>query len=337
MTPIRPFRLQPGDTIGIVSPSSPIAAYCPRRLARGVKQLEERGFKVLLGTHVSARRAHTAGTITQRLDDFHAMVGDPSVKAIVTSIGGFNSNQLLDGLDYGLIRHNPKIIMGYSDITFLLLAIHKMTGLVTFQGPQLLVQMAEHGGFSGYSWDWFERILVKGLGPVELTPSLTMISEKLWWDKEDDRPRQVDPHSGPKVVRPGKTSGRLVAGNLGTMMSLAGTPFFPDLQGAILCIEDCEPDTPASIDRSLTQLRLMGVFDKIAAMVVGRFEPKVGYSKDDSFEEAVLQATRGHDFPLGMDFDFGHTDPLFILPNGIRAEVDFGDRARLSLLEPAVQ
>jgi len=333
---IVPSRLRAGDTIGIVSPASPVATFCPKRLAHGVENLEKMGFSVHVAEHATARHGHTAGTIEDRVSDIHAMFSDADVRAIITTIGGFNSNQLLEYLDYDLIACHPKVLMGYSDITAMLLAIHKMTGLVTFLGPAIMPQFGEVDGLHRYTTEWFRTILMEPNLPIELTPSNLSIHEELRWDTEDTRPRIEEPHFGPRVLRKGLATGPIIAGNLGTMLALVGTRYFPDLDGVILCIEDDEEESPATIDRFLTQLRHMGVFERIAALVAGRFHPSVGFSDRDSLKDIILTATEGCDIPIAVDFDFGHTDPMFILPNGVRAHVDFRERAHLQLLEEPV-
>lgn len=333
---IVPSRLRAGDTIGIVSPASPVAAFCPKRFARGVENLEKMGFSVRVAEHATARYGHTAGTIEDRVSDIHAMFSNTEVSAIITTIGGFNSNQLLEYLDYDLIARHPKILMGYSDITALLLAIHKMTGLVTFLGPAIMPQFGEVDGLHRYTRKWFHTVLMEPTLPIELTPSNLSIHEQLRWDIEDTRPRCEEPHPGSRVLKDGAATGPIIAGNLGTMLALAGTRYFPDIDGVILCIEDDEEESPATIDRFMTQMRHMGVFEQIAAFAVGRFHPSVGFSDRDSLEEILLTATKGFDIPVAIDFDFGHTDPMFILPNGIRAHVDFCERVRLELLEEPV-
>jgi len=332
----KPSHLRPGDTIGIVSPSSPVAAFCPRRLERGIGSLQALGFKVLVSPNARARSGHTAGLIQQRVDDLHGMFRNPEVKAIIATIGGLNSNQLLDRLDYDLIRSNPKILVGYSDITALLVGIHRMTGLVTFLGPALLPQFGESGGLHSYTERWFRSVLMASEQSLEITPSFLSIHELLRWDLEDNRPRKSEPHVGPRVLRRGRASGPIVAGNLGTMLALAGSPYFPDLGGTILCIEEDESETPGTVDRFLTQLRLMGAFERIAALVVGRFHPKVGFSPEDSLEALVLSATEGYEVPVAIDFDFGHTDPMCLFPQGIRAEVDFTEGPILRFCESGV-
>lgn len=333
---LKPARLAPGDAIGVMSPASPVAAFCPRRFERGVANLGALGFEVVVGAHARARHGHTAGTVAERVADLHGFFRDPAIKAVITTIGGFNANQLLDRLDYDLIRANPKILMGYSDVTALLAGIHQQTGLVTFLGPAIMPQFGEADGLHAYSTGWFRQVLLDGAAPLVLTPSGISVHERLAWDQADTRPRVAVPDPGPKVLRPGRAEGPIVAGNLGTLLGILGSPYFPDLDGVVLCVEEDESETPATVDRFFTQLRLMGAFARIAALVVGRFHPEVGFGPDDPLEALVMQATEGFELPVAIGFDFGHTDPMLVLPYGVRAEVDFGAGARLTLLEAGV-
>lgn len=295
------------------------------------------GFRVRVAENARAIGGHTAGTVEQRLDDLHAMFADDAVRAIVCSIGGYNSNQLLDGLDYDLIRENPKILLGYSDPTFLLLGIHAVTGLATFHGPCVMVQFGEYGGLHPYTERWFRAVLMNAEPPGELHPSGLRIHERLEWDRDDTRPRHEERHARPRTLRTGMAEGRIVAGNLTTLTSLAGTRYLPDLQNAILCIEVSEEEPAAWADRDLTHLRLMGVFEEISALVVGRTHPGSGFSAEDPLERLLLDATEDRDLPLALGFDFGHTDPMFTLPIGPNAIADFGGGApRLELTQGAV-
>lgn len=336
---ILPNKLKNGDIIGIVSPSSGVAEMCPRRLKRGLEELKRLGFHVLVGKHARKRDKYMAGSIEERLEDLHNMFSNPHVKAIVTTIGGTCSHQLLDELDYDLIRRNPKIFMGYSDITALHLAIYKKTGLVTFLGPAILPQFGECGGLLDYTNYYFHETLIAG-NAVQFQNSKQWIAEHLKWDEDDNRKRKTIHNSGMKVLKAGEGRGKIIAGNMGVLLLLAGTPYFPDLKGAILCVEDDENETPASIDRYFTHMRHLGVFDEIQALVIGRFHPKVGLgTENEILKEIVFRTTRGYHFPVVYDVDFGHTDPMFILANGIHAALAAKENGEISfrMLEAAVQ
>ena len=334
--PLRPPHLQRGATIGIVSPSAPVAARQPRRWQRGLRSLKALGFEVKVGQHALSDTGHTAGRAEDRAADITSLFLDDEVDTILATIGGYNSNQLLEHLDFDAIRTHPKILMGYSDTSALLLAILEMTGLVTFMGPALLPQFAEPAGLHPFTAKALQALLLEPTRQQTLEPSGTWIRERQRWGVNDDRPRGEVPNPGPRVVREGRASGRLVAGNLGTMLVLAGSPYFPNLDGAVLCIEEDELETPASVDRYLTQLRTMGAFEQIAALLVGRFSPDVGFTDSHHLASLLLEATHGYAFPIATGFDFGHTDPMLTLPIGVRTEIDLTGQPRWTLLEPAV-
>ncbi len=337
MNVVRPRRLQVGDTIGIVSPASPIAAFCPRRLERGVAELKRLGFNVIVGDHARTRTGHTAGTIEQRLQDLHEMFENPAVRCIITTIGGYNAHQLLEEMNFDLIARNPKIIMGYSDITSILASVHHMTNLVTFMGPAILPQFGEFGGMLSYTKDRFTEALMTP-GSAGLIPTSTLwTDEMLLWDEEDNRDRHMKPNGGLKILKHGRAMGPILAANTGTLLLLSGTRYFPNVVGRILCLEDDETETPATIDRYFTHLRQMGVFGQIAGLVIGRFHSKVPFSEEDSLEQLLSTATRGYDFPIVINADFGHTDPMMVLPNGVQAMLEAtDDGACFAINEPAV-
>ncbi len=335
--PLKPPPLRPGDKIEIVSPASPVPALRPERFGRGTSNLEALGFKVHVAENACALHGHTAGTVEERVHDLHAAFIDDEVRAIVCSIGGYNSNALLEHLDYGLIRDNPKILMGYSDITALLLAVHAKTGLVTFLGPSLMVQFGEYDGLHPYTESYLREILMNPDPPGKLVASGVSIHEYLEWDQDDTRPRHEEPCEAPRTLRPGRAEGRMLAGNLCTLAALAGTPYLPDLEGVVLCVEVSDEEDSAWTDRYLTQLRQVRAFEQAAALVVGRVHPDSGFTNEDPLEDLLLGATAGTDIPIATGFDFGHTDPMFVLPNGVRSVADFGDlEPELSLIEPAV-
>lgn len=333
----KPVKLIVGDTVGIVSPASGVATFCPQRMKRGISCLQDMGFNVVLGEHCTESTGHTAGTIEHRVSDLHAMYSNNNVKAIITTIGGYNSHQLLDELDYELIGSNPKILLGYSDITALQLGIFSRTGIVTYMGPAILHQFGEFSGLFEYTRDSFEQVLMKSESSNQIMAAEAWTDESLLWDIEDDHRRTLKTSDGWKVLKHGEAVGRIVSGNMSTLLLLAGTEYLPDMTGAILCLEDDETTNPAIIDRYLTQLRHMGVYDQISALIVGRFPTKTGFSEEDSLENLLRIATRGYSLPIVYDFDFGHTDPMMILPNGVEAALNVTrEHIQFQLLESAV-
>jgi muramoyltetrapeptide carboxypeptidase len=330
MTPkpaLRPARLRSGDAIGVVSPGAPVAATTPRRLRRGLDELVRRGFRVRVGEHAAAR-----ATPEEKLSDLHSMFADDEVRAIICTIGGSDSHQLLDRLDFDLVAARPKLFVGYSDITALHAAIWSLTGLAVVQGPALLPQWGEFGGIDDYSWESWERTLMRSEPAGEVAVSPVWFYERLQYDSEDDRPRRREPNAGPRVVRDGAGEGPIVAAHLSTLLLLAGTEWWPDLAGALLCLEASEDEPGWWVERSLHHLRHLGVWERVAGVAFGRFHPESVIAAE-LLDRFLLEATRGSDFPIAVDFDFGHTDPMCCLPWGVRARLE---GTRLTLIEPAV-
>jgi len=335
---IKPVMLKQGDTIGVISTASPVAALCPNRFQRGIHELEKMGFKVKVGNHARNKIGHLAGTVEERLEDFHEMVQNPEVKAIINTIGGYNSHQLLEYIDYDLIQKNPKIFLGYSDFTSLLLAIHKKCNLITFMGPALLPQFGEYNGIFDYTKTMLQAVTMKKTDKLNISPSSFWTGEKLKWDVEDLRPRKMEQNTGPLTLRAGKAKGKILAGNMGTMLLLAGTDYLPSFENKILFLEEDEEEKPGTIDRYLTQLRHIGAFEKINGIVFGRFHPNVSFSNDYTFEDIVNEATKGFDFPIISNVDFGHTDPMITIPNGIEVEIEaLFHQAQITFCENAVK
>jgi muramoyltetrapeptide carboxypeptidase len=199
-----------------------------------------------------------------------------------------------------------------------------------------MVQFGEFDGVDPYTWSMFERTVMRAEPAGELGPSSKWTDELLEWDERDDRRRVRRTNGGPRVVRPGVAEGPIVAGNLVTLLALAGTSFWPDLDGAILCLEDDAEETPARVDRMLTQLRLLGAYERIAGLALGRFQTASGFGPDAPLDPIVLETMRGHEFPIVADLDFGHTDPMFCLPWGLHGRLDATDQPRFELREAAV-
>jgi len=303
---------------------------------RSVSNLESKGYKVKLGAHVRDKLGHKAGTKEDRLADLHAMYRDESVKLIMTSLGGFNSNELLDDLDYDLVRGNPKGLVGYSDITALHLAVHSKTGLSSFYGPHLMSQFGEYPDVLPYTWGCFEKVVCQANPPGRIEPSKVWTEERPEYDQDDNRPRSMKQAAGWKALRTGHASGPLLGGEITTLVIQTGTAYMPSLDGSIFFWEDYGSSL-AWVDRFLANLLTKGVFDKISGMLVGRtktagFEPtSTGYGLDD----IILEKTKGYDFPVMINMDFGHTDPIMTLPIGVKATMH-SEEGYLSIDEPAV-
>ena len=312
------------DLVGVVSLSAPVAAFCPKRLERGIENLKNLGFNVLLGKHVSALDNFTAGTAKQRADDINAMFADDKVKAIIVTIGGYNANDVLDLLDYDLIKkNNHKIIMGYSDATVLLYALYKKAQVKCIMGPMILPQFAEYPTIQDFTLKSFIEVTsnINTNKVYRLPISNQYTEEMLAWDKDDVRPRVMKENKGWKIISPGRAEGILIPANLNTLSQLIGTVYMPDFDSAVLFIEDDDAETPASIQRMLRHFKQVGLLDNIKGIVFGRFQEKSEVSKDSL--EFILRNIFGDiNFPVISNVDFGHTDPMISLSLGNNVIID---------------
>jgi muramoyltetrapeptide carboxypeptidase len=329
---IAPPTVRPGDKVRIVSPSWGGAGLFPHRLARGRKALDDLGLRTEMGSNALWVSDHVAGSAQQRADDLNDAFKDPEVRAIFCAIGGDHCNQVLPYVDWAALRRDPKPIVGFSDITVLLWAVLARTGVRSFYGPTVLTGLAEYPSDLDYTREHLVAALLSGEPQGFIRSSEAWTDEYLEWSVMADlvRPRRLTPNAGPRTLRRGKAQGMLVGGCLPSIMHLRGTPYWPELEGAILFWETPEGGyTPADVDSHLADLKLSGVFDQIAGMVIGR-----PYAYDQparaEFERIVLQSTREWAFPIICDMDFGHTDPVCTLPIGASAALD-GDATHLIL------
>ena len=292
-----PNALKPGAVIGIIAPASPQRD--PSRLERGIRYLESLGYRIELGANVGkVHAAYLAGTDEERLHDIHTMVADRRIEAIFCARGGYGTPRLLDRLDYRLIRRHPKIIVGFSDITALQLALWKRLRYVTFSGMLPSVDFADQ--IDGESEEWFWRVLTS------------------------KRPLGTLSQSEPiQTLRSGDGIGTLLPGNLSMIANLAGTPYMPSWKGAVSVLEDVGEET-YRIDRMLAQLRLAGMFREAAGIGFGSFTQKglrpsatPARPVDDVLRDYAAYSTG----PVISGVMYGHEQKKLTLPVGIRARI----------------
>lgn len=316
---IKPAALRPGDTVGVITPSTYVSD--PARLDLVPKTIEHFGLKWKMGRNVRKRTGYLGGSIEERVGDIHEMFADPGIQAIFCIRGGYGSPQLLDRLDYALIRRNPKIFAGYSDITAMHLAIQRHSGVVTFHSPVVLSR------FTDWTQDHFRRAL--------------FTTEKRREVRNPPEGNSLRPSHPVRAIRAGKASGRLTGGNLTLISSLMGTPYEPDTRGAILFLEDVGEE-PYRIDRMLTQLRLAGKFDDAAGLVFGECvdcnpkEFRPGFESTFSLNEVLDDILGGLKIPVMSGLLIGHTDDQATLPMGVEAVMDT-DQGSLTLIDSGVR
>ena len=300
----KPPRLQPGDLIGVVSPA---AAVQEDKLRRGCQALEALGFTVRVGAHALDRHRFLAGTDVERAQELSQMFADPAVRAIFCSRAGYGSGRLLPLLDLPVLSQQPKIFLGYSDVTLLLNAFVQRAGLVCFHGPLAASELA--GTFSARSQAHLFRLLMEGRGE----PSIAF----------------------PTVVQSGTGEGRLLGGCLSVLVATLGTPFAIDTTGCVLFIEDVD-ERPYRIDRMLTQLKQAGKLDHLAGVIFGEM---IGCWEDKQDPTLLLDVIRDcfadYTYPIGFGLPAGHGGENFALPLGTRVRLDTEQR-ELIFLEKAV-
>ncbi|MBB4077559.1 muramoyltetrapeptide carboxypeptidase [Lewinella aquimaris] len=289
-----PQRLKTGDTVGLVTPGSYLT---DDGLQRAYTQIEGLGLKVKPGKNIRAERGYLAGEDAQRLYDLHAMFGDPTVKAVWAARGGYGCGRLLPGLDFELIERNPKILIGYSDITALLNAITLRTGIVTYHGP---VGSSE---FTEYTREHLINAIMDGGQFAPIFP-----------------PAEAGERY---VITPGSAGGQLWGGNLSLLAAAAGTEYAPPVEGNILFIEEIG-EKPYRVDRMLTQLRQAWPLETAAAIVLGVFADCEADADDRSLTLRQTLTDRLGDLgiPVAYGFPIGHIKNMCTLPVGVGCRVD---------------
>ncbi len=296
--PIRPPRLKPGDTLGIVAPAGP---FDREHLLQGIGIVESLGFRTRVSDEIFEKTGYLAGTDERRAQLVNRLFEDPDVPGIICARGGFGSLRILPLLDFDAIRKNPKVFIGFSDITALLTAITARSGLVTFHGP-MVTTLATAPEFT-------RNVLMKAVASgtsLEISPADAV------------------------VIQSGRAKGSLIGGNLATLCHLLGTPFEPRLKNRILLLED-RGEAPYRIDRMLVQMKFAGFFDDIAGLVLGSFKE---CGDAGSIHQIFREHFRDFDIPVLAGFDIGHGKQNMTIPLGIEAVLDT-DRQVLSFVEPA--
>lgn len=316
--PIKPTRLNLGDIVGVVAPAS--APANPKNIDAALRALARLGFKPKPATHLRGRWGFLAGLDQQRADDLMEMFQDPAVKAILCFRGGYGTARLLPLLDYAVIRKNPKILIGYSDITSLHCALLAKANLVSFHGPMLNSDFLKDN-LPEFTRQSFLKTLMQPSAPGSLA---------LNYKKKTVR-----------VLSPGTASGPLVGGNISILCASLATPYQPPFKGAILFFEDLNEE-PYRFDRMLTQLLNAGLLQKVAGIAVGinknctDSKAKKCQEYRQTLDDVLKERLSPLNIPIVTGLPFGHVRHNATLPVGVRALLD-ADKGELSIVEAAVR
>jgi len=314
----RPPRLRPGCRVALLAPAGPLSEQDD--LARGVELCRALGLEPVPGDRALARYGYLAGTDEARLADLNGAIRDPTIDAIWCLRGGYGVTRILDRVDMEAFGKRPIPIIGFSDITALLIGLHRATGVVTFHGPM------SRAPLTGFSREHFERVLCSAAPAGRLG-------------------RLQPPHAvlvpcAPRItaIRPGTAEGPLVGGNLSILLALAGTRHFPDLDGALLFIEDVGEDL-YRVDRLLAHLRMLGGLNRLAGVIVGQFTDMRRGAGDGgalAFDEVLATYLEPLGIPVAYGFPIGHVDDQWTLPIGVKARLD-ASAGEVELVESAVR
>ncbi len=313
---VRPPQLRPGCRIALVAPAGPLLERDD--LTRAQELCRALGYEPVLGTNASSRHGYLAGTDDQRIADLNGFLQNPGIDAVWCIRGGYGALRILDRVDYEAIAKRPKVLIGFSDITALLNAVTRIAGVVTYHGPVARAPMPE------FTRRHFERVLASAGAPGRLdrlpAPANVLVPQE----------HRIVTLSG------GTAEGPLAGGNLSLLHCLIGTQYFPNLDGAILFLEDVGEDL-YNVDRMLAHLRLVGALKNLAAAVIGRFTELDRATSDGAlgFDEVLATYLEPLGIPVAYGFPIGHIESQWTLPLGIRARLN-ADAGELELLEPGV-
>ena len=328
-------KLRKGMTIGVFSPSTGISAIVPERYDRGIRYLESRGFRIRHGKLYGKNDCYRSGSIQERADEFNELLHDEEVDILMSSIGGNNSNSILPYIDYEYLKGHPKIIVGYSDVTALLLGIYARTGLVTFYGPAAAASFGEFPPYVDETYESFETVTTLPEGSQYTYPMPEFWTDQMIDWKTQDGPKDRRPNKW-ITIRDGIAEGRLIGGNLNTMEGFFGTGFMPEIkEGDILMIEDTQKSASA-VEREFSLLKLSGVLDKISGIIIGKHENFNDMGTGRKYWEIFMEVFGDRKIPILGEFDSCHCHPMLTLPIGCRVRLDATGR-NVTLLESPVE
>jgi muramoyltetrapeptide carboxypeptidase len=309
MSFVYPNKLTAGDEVRVISPSRSLSIISEQTRRIASERFAELGLNVRFGRHAEEMDDFSSSSVASRLEDLHEAFADPAVKGILTVIGGYNSNQLLTGVDWELIKNNPKIFCGFSDITALSNSFLAKTGMVTYSGPHYSTfGMKKH---FDYTLDNFKRAVMSD-DPVVLQPSDEWTDDLWFLDQEKRRPIA---NEGWLVINEGCAEGTIRGGNLCTFNLLQGTEYMPELDDTVLFIEDNMESLPAHFDRDLVSLIQQPGFSGVKALVIGRFQ-KESKMTNSLLRQMIQSKPELRTIPVIAGVDFGHTSPIVTYPIG---------------------
>jgi muramoyltetrapeptide carboxypeptidase len=314
-------KLQKGDKIGIFTPSSPASVTAKVRYERGKAFLESKGFQIVEGSLTNQIEGYRSGTPKARAEELNELLRDPSIKMIMSMIGGTNSNSLLPYIDYEAFRTNPKLVVGYSDATAILLALYAKTGIPTYYGPALVPSFGEFEPLVNMTYQFFESYFCEEQELPYKIPMAEFWSDEPvnWLEKTREKTFYSNEWLG---FNDGIAEGRLVGGNNNAMYGFIGTEYFPTIhKGDILLIEDSMKNA-SIVEKNFAMLKLHGIFEKIAAIILGKYERFDDLGTGRRPIDLLLEQLDGKNIPILAEVDMCHTHPMHPIAIGKKVRID---------------
>ncbi|MEM0154914.1 MAG: LD-carboxypeptidase, partial [Methanothrix sp.] len=307
-------KLSQGDKIAVIAPSRGMSLLSDSTRQYAIESLKGLGFRVEISEHANETDEFNSSSVKSRVEDLEWAFSSKEINGILTVIGGFNSNEMLDYIDFDLIKGNPKPFCGFSDITALSDSIFARTGLVTYYGPHF----STFGMLKGneYTIEYFKKCLMSE-GSYEIVQSKEW-SDDTWY--KDQENREFIRNEGPKPINYGSAEGTIIGGNLCTFNLLHGTKYMPELNGSILFLEDDYGSTPAHFARDLQSIIHQPGFDGVKGIAIGRFQKKTGMT-DALLRKIIKTKKELEGIPVISGVDFGHTSPIATFPIGGTAKI----------------
>lgn len=323
--------LKQGDIIGIFSSSDPATVISQVRYERGKRFLEQKGFYIKEGSLAGKQDYYRSGTPRERAEELNELLRDPEVKMIMSTIGGTNSNSVIPYIDYEAFQRSPKLIIGYSDTTAILLALYAKTNIPVFYGPALVPSFGELEPLVNDTYQYFENLFVnKKSLPYNVPRPEKWSDERINWLEKTQEKTLYDNEW--ICVNGGVVEGRLIGGNINTMYGFIGTEYFPEIKnGDILLIEDCTKDA-ATVEKNFAMLKLHGVFDKVGGVILGKHELFDDLGTGRKPYEILVEQLEHLNIPILAEFDCAHTHPMHAMPIGRKVKLD-ASRKEVMLVE----
>jgi len=323
---IIPQKLQPGDEIRIIAPARSLAIIGEENIRLATEKLEKAWYKVTFGKHVFERDIFDSSSIVSRLQDLHEAFLDTNVRAILSVIGGYNSNQLLESIDYDLIAKNPKILCWFSDITILANAITEKTGIITYSGPHFSTFALQQ--WLEYTYEYFQKCLTRNT-PFEIIHS-DYWSDDLWFLNQKER--DFIPDNEYWILHTWTAQGKIIWGHMRCLAALQGTQYMSRLQNTILFLEEDEEIWAADFDRLLQSFIHQADFLWVRGIVIGRFQKK-SHITQTSLQRVISTKKALENIPIVANADFWHTSPIVTFPIWGMVRLEIAESVKIKILE----